>query len=90
MKDLATAGLQAESKKRIRGHSDLVCSVAISRDRRLVCSGSLHRTVRLWNPRAGHQNRPLFEGHTDEVHCVSFSPDEPRVVSGSRDKTLSL
>ncbi len=68
------AGLQAESKERIRGHSDPVWSVAISRDGTRVCSGSRDRTVRLWDARTGHQIGPPFEGHTHYVKLRFIQP----------------
>src|SRR5262249_45835640 len=64
-------------------------SVAFSPDGKTVVSGSIDRTVRLWDVATGQSLRTL-QGHTDAVESVAFSPDGKTVVSGSRDGTLRL
>ena len=66
------------------GHTSDVRSVSFSSDGKYICSGSLDKTVRLWDIHTG-ENIRTFEGHTDRVNCVSFSPDGKYICSGSGD-----
>jgi WD40 repeat protein/uncharacterized caspase-like protein len=71
------------------GHSESVDSVAFSPDKKTALSGSVDKTLRLWDVATGQLLR-TFEGHSDWINVVVFSPDGRRVLSGSRDKTLKL
>jgi WD40 repeat protein len=73
----------------LNGHTNVVNSLAFSRDGRYIASGSSDGTVRVWDVDA---RKSVFSlsGHQDAVEAVAFSPDGQRLVSGSRDKTLRL
>ncbi len=73
----------------LRGHTDLVRSVAWSPDGRTLVSGSYDGTVRLWNPNNGI-NFTVLRGHTEAVNCVAWSPDGRILASGSADDTIRL
>jgi len=67
-----------------------VVSVAFSADGKLIVSGSLDTTVRLWDAATGQPIGQPLTGHTETVTGVAFSPDGQRIVSGSADSTLHL
>jgi serine/threonine protein kinase len=73
----------------LEGHTDAVWSVVFSPDSRLVLSGSMDSTLRLWQAESGCEVRCL-EGHADGVTGVSFTPDGRKVLSSSLDGTVRL
>ncbi|KAL5313288.1 hypothetical protein ACEPPN_019021 [Leptodophora sp. 'Broadleaf-Isolate-01'] len=73
----------------LEGHTGWVSSVAFSADGKQVVSGSLDRTVRLWDTATGALLQTL-EGHIQSVCSVAFSPDGKQVVSGSDGGTVRL
>ncbi|OCR01371.1 hypothetical protein BCD67_23240 [Oscillatoriales cyanobacterium USR001] len=75
--------------KTLTGHSDLVRSVAISPDGQTLVSGSLDKTIKIWNLATGNLIRTL-EGHSNSVFSVAISPDEQTLVSGSDDNTIKI
>jgi WD40 repeat protein len=66
----------------LTGHSDIVRSVAISPDGQILASGSLDRTIKLWNLATGELLNTIA-GHTGGVTCVTFSPDGQTLASSS-------
>ncbi|KAJ5225761.1 hypothetical protein N7468_006986 [Penicillium chermesinum] len=73
----------------LEGHSDVVWSVAFSRDGQILASGSSDETIKLWDPATGTLKRTL-EGHSDMVWSVAFSQNDQILASGSADETIKL
>ncbi|KIO03231.1 hypothetical protein M404DRAFT_87139, partial [Pisolithus tinctorius Marx 270] len=74
----------------LHGHRSAVSSVAISPDGKRIVSGSLDKTVRVWDVERGVQIGSTLEGHTNAVNSVTFSPDGKMIVSGSWDSTVRV
>lgn len=62
------------------GHTDQVIGSAFSPDGKYVLTGSLDKTVRLWEVETGQEVRK-FIGPTGEVARVAFSPDGKYVAA---------
>jgi WD40 repeat protein len=65
------------------GHDGAVTCVAYAPGGKLMASGGVDRTVRLWRPAAAEHLR-VVATHKDEVTAVALSPDGKLVASSSR------
>jgi hypothetical protein len=70
-------------------HTSPIRSVSFSPDGQLVASGSVDRTVKVWEARTG-QRVADWLGHNSPVASVCFSPDGQLVASGSWDGTVKV
>src|SRR5262249_52411556 len=66
-----------------------VSSVAVSPDGRLIVSGNLDTTVKVWDADTG-QETLTFKGHHGSVASVAFSADGQRIVSGGWDNAVRV
>jgi WD40 repeat protein len=71
------------------GHLGLIASVAVSADGKILASGSMDGTIKLWDAGAG-QILATYRGHQGPVHGVAFSPDGKQLVSAGADKTVQV
>ncbi|MFM6815917.1 MAG: trypsin-like peptidase domain-containing protein [Dolichospermum sp.] len=69
--------------------SNEVRSVAISADGRTLVSGSMNKTMNIWNLETGELIRTL-SGHSSSFDSVAISPDGKTLASGSFDKTIKI
>ena len=74
----------------LRGHEDVVRSVAISLDGKTAVSGSRDKSVRVWDAQSGAAVGGPLLGHARDVACVAVSADGRVVVSGSWDETIRV
>ncbi len=68
----------------LTGHSDVVSAVAFSPDGKILASGSLDRTIRLWNTVTGALLNTL-NGNKLGVLALDFSIDGSLLASGGGD-----
>ncbi|EAU29371.1 conserved hypothetical protein [Aspergillus terreus NIH2624] len=92
--DISTEALQSSLIEEtppevIDGHSGTVGIVAFSFDKKILASGSIDKTVKLWDVITGSLLYTL-EGHLDLIWAVEFSPDGRLLASGSNDGAIKL
>jgi WD40 repeat protein len=75
-------------RQTLRGHRDVVFSVAFSADGRQLASASRDGTVMVWDW-AGGQELATLRGHAGPVHAVAFSPNG-WLASASDDRTVKI
>ena len=87
----ATTGLGRATccQARLEGHRDYVGCLAVSRDGRVLATGSNDHSVKLWALADGAELKTLA-GHTDWVAAVAISPDGQFLASASIDRTVRL
>jgi WD40 repeat protein len=73
----------------LRGHDDVVFSLAFSPDGQQLASASFDHTVRLWNVQS-HESLKSYGHHSDFVYAVAFSPSGKQLASASKDRTVQL
>ncbi|HZM78683.1 MAG TPA: WD40 repeat domain-containing protein, partial [Candidatus Limnocylindrales bacterium] len=71
------------------GHGGRVVDLAVSPDRQTLATGSMDKTVRLWDLRA-RQSTATLSGHTDRVWSVAFDRTGELVASASWDGTVRI
>ncbi len=73
----------------LRGHDDVVFSLAFRPDGARLASASFDHSVRLWDVKS-HATLKEYHHHSDFVYAVAFSPDGKKLVSTSKDRTVQL
>ena len=72
------------------GHEDSVNVLTLYPDGKTLATGSIDKTIEVWNK--ADTNKPLYTliGHTESITALDFSVDAKRLASGSSDKTVRL
>ena len=73
----------------LAGHKGFVKSVAFSPDGKILASGSVDGTIKLWNVKTGTEIR-TFTGHKGGVYSVAFISYGTILASGSADMTIKF
>ena len=66
-----------------------IMAVGFSSDGTRIVSGSVDKSVRVWDASTGVELKEL-KGHTSVVNSVGFSSDGKRIVSGSYDSSVRV
>ncbi len=72
-----------------KGHTEFVTSVATTLDVKIVASGSMDGTVKIWDVATGKE-RATLKGHTGYIWSVVITRDGKTIASGGRDKTITI
>ncbi len=72
-----------------KGHADIVQSLALSHDGKVVVSTDFDFRVKLWDLETATEIRSFY-GHSGNIDAVSFSGDDLRLVTTSRDGTTRV
>ena len=87
----------AENKllKKLKGHKKAICSIVYKSDLRMILSGSLDGSVRLWDPvniseLAGDQSFKSISGYTTAVTCITCEADGMTMLNASANGMLHV
>jgi WD40 repeat protein len=80
---------QVKPRLSVRAHGEAVTAVAVSRDGGLLATGSIDRTVKLWDAATG-ELAAILRGHTEAVSAVVFLPGDLLLASAGFDATVRL
>lgn len=83
--DLSNASRKTSNwicRNTLTGHGDRVTSVAISPDGKIIASGSLDRTIKLWDLATGKLLENITQ-HSGAVTCITFSRNGETLASSS-------
>lgn len=75
--------------KTLKGHTEMVPTLAFSPDGNTLVSGSDDDTLRIWDTNTGRMLRKL-SGHSNDVKSAVFSGDGKMLASGSKDASVRL
>jgi WD40 repeat protein len=75
---------ESEQAMTLEGHTAPVTTAVFSPDGTRCVTGSMDKTIRLWDTAAGRELH-VFRGHLGPVYDVAYSPLADRVVSAAAD-----
>jgi WD40 repeat protein len=76
---------EGKMKVELKGHTDIVDTIAFSPDGKSLATASADKTVRLWNPADGKELKNLG-AHDGSVYSIAFSPDGKLLASAGSGK----
>ncbi|KAF7433836.1 hypothetical protein PC9H_005802, partial [Pleurotus ostreatus] len=85
--NMDTGRLLRVIKDKAETHS--ITAVALSSDKNMIGSGSIHGVIRVWDTESGEDLLGGMEGH-DMINSVAFSSDGSKLASSSEDHGIRL
>ena len=82
-------GVESGLASSLAAGNDLLLSIALSPDGKLLAAGSADRQVYVWNL-ADRKLLTTLSVNTDAVEAVAFSPDGELLAAGSADRTVRV
>ena len=73
----------------MRGHGNVVTSLAFSPDGNWLASGSWDKSIKIWDVATGREVQSLA-GHNHPIYSVAFDSRGRWLASGSEDGTIKL
>ena len=73
----------------LKGHKDLVYTLAYSKDDAYLASGGKDEVIIVWNVERGHEMFRM-RGHSGAVHALAYSYSGEYIASGGQDSTVRI
>jgi WD40 repeat protein len=73
----------------IKGHTDAIEGLALSKDGKFLASASEDQTVKIWDL-ATSKDVQTLKGHTGMVQAVAFTHDGKKLATASADRTIKI
>lgn len=73
----------------LKGHAEIVTTIALSRDGCTLISGGNDKLLKLWNLNTGQQQK-VIAAHRDRIHCLAVHPNGDWFASSSEDGMVKL
>lgn len=73
----------------LEGHEDLVLAIVLMKDGKNIISGSVDKTIRIWDLESGVCPK-IIEALDWSVNTIVVAPDAKRIVSSSWDHTTRI
>lgn len=73
----------------LKGHEDLIYSLALSPDKKSLLSSSADKYVKRWDLKNA-KIQAIYEGHTNHVISATFNADGSQLASASADREIKL
>lgn len=74
----------------LSAHADSVNVLALYVEQEVLATGSVDKTIQLWNMADTKKSLHILAGHTEGITAMDFSVNGKLLASGSSDKTVRL